>query len=213
MFADKQLHEGAVFRSPHMTKIYPPIVTQGIPESVLASAVRHLEGIPRNPRYPLPPGGYNLGHSRKNAASVHPDILRAVFPTPPAGSRWEYGPDTETPIPFGHHLVLCPLNLESQPINWLNDEGVPPHCWADGAIGDACDIANMLILYLNEQESSSGTGITWARSIARSDGHSARRKSVVHIHIILTPRLEILTALGLGLRPFVDPRIVEAVKE
>lgn len=212
MFADKQLHEGAVFRSPYMSKIYPPIVTQKIPVPVLASTVRHLEGIPRNPRYPLPPGGYNLGHSRKNAASVRPHVLGAVFPTPPVGSGWEYDLKSDDPIPFGHHLVLCPLNSESQPINWLNDEGVPPHCWADGALGDACDIANMLILYLNEQESFSGTGITWARSIASSDGCSARRESI-HVHIVLTPRLEILTALGLGLRPFVDPRIVEALKE
>jgi len=212
MFADKQLHVGAVFRSPHMTKIYPPIVTQGIPESVLASTLEYLGNLARNPRYPMPAGGYHLVPSRKNAASIHPDVLRAVFPTPPAGSWWGYGPDTEFPIPFGHHLVLCPLNSESQPINWHNDEGAPLRCWADGALSDAGEVANRLVDYLDGQEAAAGTGITWARSIASSDGHSARRESV-HVHIILTPRLEILSALGLGLRPFVDPRIVEATKE
>jgi hypothetical protein len=212
MFADKQLHEGAVFRSPHnMSKIYPPIVTQEIPASVLAATLEYLGNLARNPRYPMPAGGYNLVPSRKNAASIESYILRAAHPTPPAGSGWEYGNDTRTPVQFGHHLVLCPLNSEGQPINWLNDEGTPLRCWADGALSDAGEVANRLVDYLDGQEAAAETGITWARSIASSDGHSARRESV-HVHIILTPRLEILSALGLGLRPFVDPRIIRATE-
>jgi hypothetical protein len=213
MFADKQLHVGAVFRSPHMSTIYPPIVTQQIPESVLTATLGYLGDLARNPRYPAPAGGYNLVHSRKNAASIKSHILRAIHPTPPAGSGWEYGAvDTISSIPFGHHLVLCPLNSESQPINWLNDQGVPLRCWADGALSDAGEVANRLVDYLDEQEAAAGTGITWARSIASSDGHSARRESI-HVHIVLTPRSEILSALGLGLRPFVDPRIIQARDE
>lgn len=194
-----------------MSKIYPPIVTQGIPESVLAATLKYLGTLARNPRYPMPDGGYHLVHSRKNAASVRTDVLRSVFPTPPTGSGWEYV-DANDLIPFGHHLVLCPLNSESQPINWLNEAGVPLRCWADGALSDAGEVANRLIDYLDEQEAAAGTGITWAKSIASSDGHSARRESV-HIHIVLTPRLEILSALGLSLHPFVAPRIVEATKD
>jgi hypothetical protein len=211
MFADKQLHIGAVFRSPHMSTIYPPIVTQQIPESILAATLEYLGNLARNPRYPMPGGGYHLVPSRKNAASVRTDVLRSVFPTPPTGSGWEYV-DANDLIAFGHHLVLCPLNSDGQPINWLNEAGVPLRCWADGALSDAGEVANRLIDYLDEQEAAAGTGITWAKSIASSDGHSARRESV-HIHIVLTPRLEILSALGLGLHPFVAPRIVEATRD
>jgi hypothetical protein len=189
-----------------MTKIYPPIVTQEIPESVLTSALEYLGNLARSPRYPMPGGGYSLFRSRANAASIDSDVLRELFPTPPAGSGWEYGSVKEEPIAFGHHLILCPLDADGSNTPWLDQNNVPNRFSAGAALADAGEVAHWLVDYLNEQESISGTSMVWAKSIRCGDGHSARREWI-HVHIVLTPCRAILNSVGLDVESAVDPII------